>query len=196
LAGTICRLPMVYGPGDNLRRFHPVLKRIDDGRRAIIHEEGLAAWKTPRGYVENVAAALGLAAVDDQAAGRIYNVAETPAFSELEWARKIAAATGWAGDFVVLPWDRTPEHLRQPGNSAQHWEADSTRIRDELGYCEPVPIEEGIRRTIEWERANPPGEFNPHRFDYAAEDAALLSGGQTKGDHVDYNGDQFGNRGR
>ncbi len=175
LAGTICRLPMVYGPGDNLHRFHPVLKRIDDGRRAIIHEEGVAAWKTPRGYVENAAAALGLAAVNDRAAGRIYNVAETPAFSELEWARKIAAATGWTGDFLVLPWDRTPEHLRHPGNSAQHWEADSTRIRNELGYREPVSIEEGIRRTIEWERGNPPGEFNPHRFDYAAEDAAIAA---------------------
>jgi len=150
-----------------------VLKRIDDGRPAIIYEEGLAGWKTPRGYVENVAAALGLAAVSDRAAGRIYNIAETPAFSELEWARKIAAVTGWTGDFLVLPWDRTTEHLRQPGNSAQHWEADSTRVRNELGYREPVSIEEGIRRTIEWERANPPGEFNPHRFDYAAEDAAI-----------------------
>jgi len=175
LPGTIADCQSVYGPGDYARRFHPVLKRIDDGRPAIIYEEGLAAWKAPRGYVENVAAALGLAAVEDRAAGRIYNVAETPVFSELEWARKIAAATGWTGGFVVLPWDRTPEHLRQPGNSAQHWEADSMRIRNELGYREPVSIEEGIRRTIDWERANPPGEFNPHRFDYPAEDAAIAA---------------------
>lgn len=84
-----------------------------------------------------------------------------PAFSELEWARKIAAATGWTADFVVLPWDRTPEHLRQPGNSAQHWEADSTRIRNALGYREPVSIEEGIRRTIEWDWLLPPAD-GPH----------------------------------
>ncbi|MBZ5676415.1 MAG: hypothetical protein LAP61_19410 [Acidobacteriia bacterium] len=103
------------------------------------------------------------------------NVAETPAFSELEWARKIAAATGWRGEFIVLPKDRTPKDLQHPGNSAQHWEADSTRIRRELDYCEPVSIEEGIRRTIEWERANPPGDFNPHPFDYAAEDAAIIT---------------------
>jgi hypothetical protein len=66
-------------------------------------------------------------------------------------------------------------HLVFPGNSAQHWEVDSSRIRRELGYREPVSIDEGIRHTIEWERANPinPGEFNPHPFDYAAEDAAL-----------------------
>jgi nucleoside-diphosphate-sugar epimerase len=64
-----------------------------------------------------------------------------------------------------------PPHLIQPGNSAQHWEADSSRIRSELGYCEPVSLDAAIRRTIEWERANPMVEFNPQRFDYAAEDA-------------------------
>lgn len=175
LPGTVLRLPMIYGPGDYAHRFHPVVKRIDDGRRTIIYEEGWAAWKPPRGYVENVAAAVALAAVSDCAAGRIYNVAETPAFSELEWARKIAAATRWIGDFAVLPRDRTPAHLVFPGNSAQHWEVDSSRIRNELGYREPVSVDEGIRRTIEWERASPInlGEFNPHPFDYAAEDAAL-----------------------
>src|SRR5580704_1985543 len=36
LPGTVLRLPMIYGPGDHLRRFHPVLKRIEDGRRRIL----------------------------------------------------------------------------------------------------------------------------------------------------------------
>jgi nucleoside-diphosphate-sugar epimerase len=173
LPGTVLRLPMIYGPGDYAHRMHGALKRMDDRRPAIILEEGFAAWKAPRGYVENVAAAIALAALDDRAAGRIYNVAETPAFSEVEWTRKIADATSWAGDILVLPRERTPKHLIFPGNAAQHWEVDSSRIRHELGYSEPIAIEEGIRRTIAWERANPPGEFNPHPFDYPAEDAAL-----------------------
>jgi len=173
LAGTVLRLPMIYGPGDRLHRFHRILKRIDDGRRVILFEAGQAASRSPLGYVENVAAALALAAVSERAAGRVYNVAETPAFSELEWARKIAAATGWDGEFVVLPKERMPPHLVQPGNSAQHWEADSGRIRRELGYQEPVPLDESIAQSIAWERAHPPGEFNPHQFDYAAEDAVL-----------------------
>jgi nucleoside-diphosphate-sugar epimerase len=175
LPGTVLRLPMIYGPVDHLHRLHPVLKRIDDGRRLILIEEGWAAWRSPRGYVENVAAALALAAVSAQAAGRVYNVAETPAFSELDWARKTAAATGWDGAFITLPRERMPAHLAAPGNSAQHWEADSTRIRRELGYRELIPLDEAIRRTIEWERAHPPGEFNPHKFDYAAEDAAAAA---------------------
>jgi hypothetical protein len=94
----------------------------------------------------------------------------------LEWAGKIAAATGWDGEFVTLPKDRAPAHLAPPGNSAQHWAADSTRIRRELEYREPTPVDEAIRRTIDWERAHPPGEFNPHKFDYAAEDAAAAAG--------------------
>jgi nucleoside-diphosphate-sugar epimerase len=127
----------------------------------------------PRGYVENVAIAIALAAVSERAAGRIYNVSEQPAFSELDWARKIAASTEWPGGFVTLPKGRMPAHLLQPGNSAQHWEADSSRIRRELGYQEPVPLDEAVRRTIDWERAHPPEGFNPYRFDYAAEDAAM-----------------------
>src|SRR5580658_999783 len=142
LPGTVLRLPMIYGPGDHLSRFHPVLKRIDDRRHVIVFEEGWAEWRSPRGYVENVAAALALSAISERAAGCIYNVAETPAFSELDWTRKIAAATGWDGGSGCLPKDRVPTHLRQPGNSAQHWEADSTRIRHELVYQEPVPLEE------------------------------------------------------
>ena len=97
LPGTILRLPMIYGPGDRLHRFHPIVRRIDDGRRAILMEEGMAAWRSPRGYVENVAAAIALAAVSERAAGRIYNVAERPAFSELEWAQRIARTAGWTG---------------------------------------------------------------------------------------------------
>ena len=175
LPGTVLRLPMIYGPGDHLRRFHPILKRIDDGRRVILFEEGIARWHSPRGYVQNVATAIALAAVSEQASGRIYNVAETPAFSELDWARKIAVATGWDGEFVMLPKERMPAHLVQPGNSAQHWEADSSLIRQELGFQESVPLDEAIRCTIAWERANPQVEFSPHKFDYASEDAAFTA---------------------
>src|ERR1700681_1451825 len=51
LPGTVLRLPMVYGPGDRLHRFYPVVKRIADGRRHIIFAETLAAWHSPRGSV-------------------------------------------------------------------------------------------------------------------------------------------------
>jgi nucleoside-diphosphate-sugar epimerase len=173
LAGTVLRLPLVYGPGDPLRRFYPVVKRVVDGRRHIIFPQILAAWRSPRGYVENVAAAIALAATDERAARRIYNVCEEPTFSEVDWARKIAQEMHWEGEFVALPEDRTPPHLLRPGNAAQHWAASSARIRHELGYEEPVPLTEAIRRTILWERDNPPATSLLAQFDYAAEDAAV-----------------------
>jgi len=173
LPGTVLRLPMVYGPGDPLHRFYPVVKRIADGRRHIIFPETLADWRSPRGYVENVAAAIALAATDDRAAGRIYNVCEEPPFSELEWARKIAIQMRWEGEFVVLPVERTPRHLLRPGNPAQHWAASSALVRHELGYEEPIAIEEAIRRTIRWEQESPPAVAFQAPLDYAAEDAAL-----------------------
>src|SRR5579864_5151771 len=176
LPGTVLRLPMIYGPGDRLHRFYPVVKRIADRRRHIILAETLAAWHSPRGYVENVAAAIGLAATDDRAERRIYNVCEEPSFSELEWARKIASAMQWKGEFVTLPVERTPQHLLRPGNAAQHWTSSSARIRQELGYKEPVAIDEAIQQTIRWEMANPPDNILA-QFDYAAEDAAVAGQG-------------------
>ncbi|MGC2694452.1 MAG: NAD-dependent epimerase/dehydratase family protein [Candidatus Angelobacter sp.] len=172
LPGTILRLPMIYGPGDPVRRFHPILKRINDGRKQIIFADDVAPLRTPRGYVEDVSPAIALAVTSPQAAGRVYNVCESESFGELDWARKIAVAINWAGEFIVLPHDRTPQHLRWPGNTAQHLVASSERIRNELGYRELLPREEAIRRTVEWERAHPPESFTVP-FDYEAEDAAL-----------------------
>jgi nucleoside-diphosphate-sugar epimerase len=173
LPGTVLRLPIVYGPGDSLHRLFPLVKRFEDQRRAILFSAEVAEWRASRGYVENVAAAVALAAESGAAAGRVYNVAEPDAPTELEWAKLIAEIAGWHGSFVVLPGEEMPAHLRLPGNTKQHWVAASTRIRDELGYSEPLPRAEAVRRSIEWERRNPPSGFNPYPVDYAAEDRAL-----------------------
>lgn len=176
IPGTVLRLPMVYGPADPLHRFFPVLKRINDGRPAIILDENVAQWRGTRGYVKNVAAAIAAAVESGNARGRIYNVGEPYAFSEEEWTGKIAEASRWNGRIVTLPSDRTPAHLQFPGNTAQHWIADTSRIRRELGYREIVPLDEAIARTIEWERANPPAQIDPAQYDYVTEDRALSGG--------------------
>lgn len=173
LPGTILRLPMVYGAGDNQHRLFLYLKRMDDGRPVIVFDEQAARWRGHRGYVENVAAAIALAATDPRAAGRIYNVGEPEVPTEADWVRAIGAAAGWTGEVVTLPAGRLAAQASLPGNLAQDLVMDTTRLREELGYVEPVPIEEALRRTIAWQRANPPAQFDPARFDYAAEDAAL-----------------------
>jgi nucleoside-diphosphate-sugar epimerase len=176
LPGTVVRLPMVYGPGDPLHRLFPILKRVDDGRPAIPLDESMAGWRGSRGYVENVAHGIALAAQSEAAWGRIYTVCHSETPTETEWTEIVARRAGWAGRVVVLPSGRTPAHLRVPYNLAQHWIADSSRIRRELGYSEVVTFEESLDHTIAWERANPP-EIESSQFDYVSEDEAIFSNG-------------------
>ena len=49
IAGTVLRLPMVYGPDDTQHRTFEYLKRMHDGRPAILISEGFARWRWTRG---------------------------------------------------------------------------------------------------------------------------------------------------
>ena len=173
MAATILRLPMVYGPRDMFHRFYPTLRRMLDGRPAILLEQSAAQWMPCRGYVENVAEAIALAATSEKAAGRIYNVADPDPYTEAQWTVKIGEVVGWHGEVIALSQVQTPKHLLQPGgNFAQHLFMDSTLIRRELGYSESIPLNESISRTVEWEKANPPEPIDPAQYNYAAEDEA------------------------
>lgn len=175
LPTTILRLPSVYGPGDRRHRFLPILKRMDDHRQVILLDEERARWRSSRGYVENVAAAIYLAAVSRRSSGKVYNVAEERAFSERQWVRQIARITRWDGQILEVPRSALPAHLRPDMHTRRPFVVDTMRLRWELGYTEPVSLGEAVARTIQWERANPPAETNPMAFDYAAEDAALAA---------------------
>lgn len=122
-AATVLRLPKVYGSGSNSNlgtvyafRAHP-------------------DWRWTHGYVENVAAAIVLAALHAAAGGRIYNVGEedTPTV-----AQRLAS----------LPPSTVEPAPDRNYNFAHDIVYDTTRIRHELGYREPVDYAEGIRRTL------------------------------------------------
>ena len=170
LPGTVLRLPMVHGPGDAGRRLSPYLKRMDDRRSAIVLDEAMAAWKCPRGYVEDVAAAIALTVADERATGRVYNVAEPIAFSEAEWVTRIGEIVGWRGQVLTAPRGRIPFPYRME----QSLEPDSSRIRRELGFAETVDSRTALEQTIAWERANPSGMSQGiGLLDYEREDALL-----------------------
>jgi nucleoside-diphosphate-sugar epimerase len=165
LPATVLRLPMVYGPGDDQHRLAPYLKRMLDGRPAILLNAGMARWRCLRGYVEDVAAAFAVAVTNPKAAGRVYNVAEPTAQSEAEWVARIGALCGWRGAIVPVP----DEQLPVPLNTAQDLCMDTTRIRAELGYREVVDPDEALRETVAWEREHLPEV----PVDYLREDRLL-----------------------
>ena len=171
LSTTVVRLPMVYGPRDYQRRLWSYHKRMADRRPAILIDSRLINWRASRCFVDDAGRAVALAATHPAATGRTYNLAEDPAPAESDWIRTIAGVVGWQGDIVDVRPDELPEPLRiNPHGQDLHM--DSTRIRAELGFVEPVTRHEAIARTIEWDLAHPP-ESHPDPFDYAAEDAVL-----------------------
>jgi nucleoside-diphosphate-sugar epimerase len=172
-SGTILRLPMVYGKNDRQHRLFEYLKRMMDNRPAILMDKARADWRWTRGYLENVAAAICLAITDDRAAGKIYNVGEASALTEAEWVEKIGRCMRWPGKVVIVPKECLPEHLQSEYNFNQHMEGDTGRIREELGYTEPVQFEEALIRTIAWEQHHPPDTIDPDDYDYEKEDEAL-----------------------
>jgi len=140
---TILRLPMVYGPNDPRKRIGGYLDRLGTSNGTLHLNAAEAAWRCTRGYVEDVAWAIRLAALDERAAGEIFNVGEEATLTEFEWIRAIAAAAGWSGQVISDP--ATPPSL------AAEWgtplAVDSRRIREVLGYREPIGRQEGLRRS-------------------------------------------------
>jgi nucleoside-diphosphate-sugar epimerase len=169
---TVLRYPAVHGPGDPQHRLYSQLRRMDDGRPAILLQDSSTSWRWMRGYSEDVAHALALAVESEDGAGRIYHVAWEEAPTLEDWVRKVADVVGWDGRVVPVPSSELPESLRFDVDFDQDFVVDSSRIREELGYAEVVDERTALDRTIEWERANPPADFE---LDYEAEDAVLAS---------------------
>ena len=176
---TILRLPALYGPRDDQHRIFPYLKRMDDGRPAILLSEQHAGWRWTRGYVENIAAAIALAATDDRAADQTYNLGAPDAPTEAEWVRRIAAAADWNGDIVSVPNDALPDALQSDLDYRYDMALDTRRFRRELGYGELVDDAEAMARTVAWRREHPP-DAPTEASDYAAEDAVLEHHAETR----------------
>jgi nucleoside-diphosphate-sugar epimerase len=175
LPSAVIRLPAVYGPRDRQRRFRHWLKRMDDGRPAILMDSGEARWRWTYGYVADMAHAIALAALNPRSAGRVYNAGERDTLSLEERAQMVAEAAGWHGRIVLAPAGALPEGLRMGIAPEHNIIADTSRIRAELGYAEPTQLVETYARAVAWERANPPDTDDPADFDYAEEDRLLAS---------------------
>jgi nucleoside-diphosphate-sugar epimerase len=175
LPAAILRLGMVHGPRSY--RHYPYLKRMLDGRPGIVLAEPWARWRGTLAYSENIAAAIVLAATREEAAGA-YNIGDPTPTAIADLVSAIATTVGWTGRVVSVPAGDLPLAMRPSAGLVQELILDSTRIRSELGFREPVPAEVGVWRAVEWMRANPPTPDDPMgrlRPEYAAEDAVLAA---------------------
>jgi nucleoside-diphosphate-sugar epimerase len=175
LACTILRLPAVYGPKDHGRRLFGIVKRMADSRPFILMESVRAKWMWTWGYVENVACAISLAAVDERSKNQVYNVGETFALTQEEWILRVGQVMGWRGKVIFLDAAQMPEHLRdsQPMDFGQCLTLDTTKIRRGLGFSDQVSFEQGLAKTAAWLRSCPIDPSEAKEFDYHSEKACV-----------------------
>lgn len=128
------------------------------------------------GYAENMAYAVMLV-VDksEQSAGQIYNVADEKVISVRERIELVSQVMNHEWEFINVPGE--PAVPSRPYTAAGfHTVLDITKIKNELGYQDLVPVEEAIRRTVNWyldNRPEPGGQEERNvrdTFDYDAED--------------------------
>lgn len=148
---TILRYPAVYGPGDRYHRFRGWLRQMEAGTEIRL-QDSYAQWRWTHGYVENVAEAAALAAIDPRTGSRVYNVGEVETPTVKERIEELGRAIGWEGRVMPVPADELAPEQRMPQDFADHLVMDSKRIRQELGFRERVSRAEGLERTIAWER--------------------------------------------
>lgn len=156
LSAVVVRLPMVYGPGDRQRRFAWAIRPMLTKAPVIEIDAQWADWRSSYGFVNDVAAGLGLAATHPAAAGRTYNVGPPEAANHTAWAARFADFLGWRGEIVAIPRARVSDPVRQALDGldlAWPMVTDTSRIRAELAYREPTPPAEALRLTVEDEMA-------------------------------------------
>ncbi len=146
---TVIRAPMIFGPGDKQRRFGWAIEAVRQGG-VIRLDERAARWPNSYGYVADVAEAIVMAALAPGAAGRTYNVGQPFVRTPLEWLLTFGVVMNRRIEVETVPaeqkglmWERAEaSDLRYPLT------LDTSRIRQELGFAEPIPEIEALRATI------------------------------------------------
>lgn len=112
-------------------------------RRPTIHGDGLQSRDFT--YVQNVVDANLLACTVPGIGGQVFNIARGDRITVNSILQQINKITGK---------DVPPIYSEPRAGDIKHSQADITRAREHLGYEARISFEEGLRRTIEWYRAN------------------------------------------
>jgi nucleoside-diphosphate-sugar epimerase len=149
-SAIVLRLPAVYGPRDDQRRFGAIVDAISDLRPLPC--AGGARWRWTHADVRDVGHAIVLAAEKARAKFAVYNVGEeeTPTMH----ARVLAIAREMGRDVTFRETDGPlPEPFRILGR-APDVVTSSAKIRAELGFAEATTEAQRMRDLVHWCRAS------------------------------------------
>ncbi len=149
------RLTNTYGPRmrvkDARQTFLGIwLKRVIDGEPIEIWGDGLQLRDF--NYVDDVVDAMLLAAANDAANGKIYNLGSAEIINLKDLAHKLLALNG-GGQCNIIPFPPDRKAI-----DIGDYYSDFSLIRGELQWQPRVDLNEGLRRTLEY--------YRKHRGEY------------------------------
>lgn len=145
--GVIVRYPGVYGPRGPLSHEWAIVKRVRDGRRQMaMPHDGVTYFQ--RGYVENLARLVYLAATVPAAAGETFNSGDETVMSARAVAEVILDELGTEMELVGVPapYCRGSYPLAEKSSLV----LDMAKARAILGYRDVLEAEAATRLTARW----------------------------------------------
>ena len=144
------RLTNTYGPRMRIRDARQTflgwwLRLLIEGREIQIYGDG--SQLRDFNYVADVVRAFLLAAACERANGQVYNLGAPDPISLRELAELMISIAG--GSYSLVPWPAERKAI-----DIGSYYGDYRKIKTELGWEPLVPLQEGLRRTIEYYRTN------------------------------------------
>ena len=149
---VILRYPGIYGPRAPINHEWAVIKRVIDQRPfMLMPHDGMSYFQ--RGYSQNVAWLVFLAATRPEASGNAFNTGDEQVLSARRVAEIIVEELGSSMKLVGIP----VEFCRNiyPLAEKAPLILDMSKARDLLGYRDVVNAEEATRITARWYFENP-----------------------------------------
>ncbi|MCZ6888147.1 MAG: NAD-dependent epimerase/dehydratase family protein [Gammaproteobacteria bacterium] len=174
---VILRYPGVFGPRAPQNHEWAVVKRILDARPfMILPHDGITYFQ--RGYVDNLAHLVYLAATRPEASGEAFNAGDERVLSSRYVAELIVDELSAQLELIGVPAQFCSGVFPLAEKSNQI--LDMSKARNLLGYRDVVDVEQATRITARHLRDNPPAEGDLYpagtgRFDYAREDLIVAN---------------------
>jgi dTDP-glucose 4,6-dehydratase/UDP-glucose 4-epimerase len=145
------RLTNTYGPGmrvkDARQTFLGIwIRQLIEGKTIKVFGDGKQLRDF--NYVDDCVDALLMAAVNDAAVGKVYNLGSREVVSLGDLA-KLIIELGYGGSFELVPFP--PE--RKAIDIGDYY-SDFSLINAEMGWSPKVGLEEGLRKTVEYYKAH------------------------------------------
>ncbi len=144
---TSLRLTNTYGPRMRVRDARQTflglwLRIIVEGGELAVYGDGRQVRDF--NYVDDVVDALLCVATDEQANGQVYNLGGDEPINLLNLAQMLVKLAG-KGSYRLVPWPDNRKRI-----DIGDYYGDYRKIRSKLGWCPHVPLEEGLRRTLNY----------------------------------------------